>query len=53
MKNIFLEKRTEHVVEKLDPDPFLKYQHLAYLWINSQISLSSDVKIDELKTIIL
>ena len=53
MKNIFIEKHTEHVVEKLDPDPFLKYQHSAHLWINSQTSLSSDVKIDELKTTIL
>ena len=29
MKNIFL------VVEKLFPEPFLKYQNWAYLWINS------------------
>ena len=35
MKNIFLKNHTQNVVEKLVPDPFLKNQTSAYLWINS------------------
>ena len=35
MRNIFLEKHTQNVVEKLVPDHFLKNQNWAYLWINS------------------
>ena len=35
MKNVFLEKHTQNVVETLFPDPFLKSQNWAYLRINS------------------
>ena len=35
MRNIFSWKKTQNVVEKLLPDPFLKNQNWAYLWINS------------------
>ena len=34
-RNIFLEKYMQNVVEKLVPDPFLKNENCAYLWINS------------------
>ena len=34
MKNIFLENHAQNLVEKLSPDPFLKNQSWAYLWIN-------------------
>ena len=30
-----LKNHTRNVVEKLSPDPFLKNQNWAYLWINS------------------
>ena len=33
--NIFYENHTQNVVEKLFPDPFLKNQNCAYLWIIS------------------
>ena len=32
MRNIFLEK-SQNVVEKLFPDPFLKNQNWTYIWI--------------------
>ena len=35
MRNIFLKNHIKNVVEKLFPDPFLKNQTWAYLWINS------------------
>ena len=35
MKRIFLENQTQNIVEKLVPNPFLKNQNWAYLWINS------------------
>ena len=35
MRNIFLENHSQNVVEKLFPDPYLKNQNWAYLWINS------------------
>ena len=35
MRNIFLEKSYENVMEILFPDPFLKYQNSAYLLIIS------------------
>ena len=31
----FLKNHTQNVMEKLVPDPFIKNQNLAYLWINS------------------
>ena len=34
-RNIFLENHTQNALEILFPDPFLKTQNLAYLWINS------------------
>ena len=35
IRNIFiLKKHTQNVVEKLFPNPFLKNQNWAYLWIN-------------------
>ena len=34
-KTFFLKNHTRNVVEKLFPDPFLKNQNWAYLWINS------------------
>ena len=34
MRNIFIEKHTQNVVEKLFRDPFLKNHNWAYLWIN-------------------
>ena len=34
ISNIFLENHTENSVEKLFPDPFLKNQNVAYLWID-------------------
>ena len=33
-RNIFLEKYTQNVLEKLVPDPFLEKWNWAYLWIN-------------------
>ena len=33
-KSFFLKNYTQNVVEKLFPDPFLKNQNWAYLWIN-------------------
>ena len=35
MINIFLKNHTQNVVEKQLPDPLLKNENLAYLWINS------------------
>ena len=35
MRNVFLENSYTNCVEKLVPDPFIKNQKLAYLWINS------------------
>ena len=35
MKNIFLEKSTQNMMEKLVVDPFLKNWNGAFLWINS------------------
>ena len=35
MRNIFPEKSSQNVVEKLVPDPLLENQNLLYLWINS------------------
>ena len=35
MKNIFLEKSTQNMMEKLVADPFLKNWNGAFLWINS------------------
>ena len=35
MKNIFVENHTQNVLEKLFPDPYLKKQNWAYLWINN------------------
>ena len=35
MRNTFLENHTQNLVEKLFPEPFLKSQHWADLWINS------------------
>ena len=32
---LFLKNQSQNVVEKLFPDPFLKNQNWAYLWINS------------------
>ena len=34
-KNIFVENRTQMVLEKLFPDPYLKNHNWSYLWINS------------------
>ena len=34
-ETFFLKNHTQNVVEKLFPDPFLKNQNWAYLWINS------------------
>ena len=33
--NIFVENHTQNVEAKLFPDPYLKNQNGAYLWINS------------------
>ena len=35
MRNIFDEKNTQNVLEKLFPDSYQKNQNWAYLWINS------------------
>ena len=35
MRNFFLRKHPQNVVEKLAPDPFLKSENYAYLWINN------------------
>ena len=35
MSKIFLKNHTQNVLEKLFPDPYLKNQNGAYLWINS------------------
>ena len=35
MRNIFLEKSTQNVVEKLFSGPSIKNKNWAYLWINS------------------
>ena len=35
MRNTFLKNHTQNVMEKLFPDPFMKIQNWAYLWINS------------------
>ena len=35
MRNIIVEYHTQNVVEKLFPDPYLKNQNRANLWINS------------------
>ena len=35
IRNIFLKNHTQNVAEKPFPDPFLKNQNRAYLWINS------------------
>ena len=35
MRNIFLEKSSKNVMEKLVPETFLKNQNWTYLWINS------------------
>ena len=35
MKNILLKNHTQNVLEKLFPDPYLKYQNQAYLKVNS------------------
>ena len=35
IKTSFLKNRTQNVVEKLAPDPFLKIRNWAYFWINS------------------
>ena len=34
-RNILLKNHTQNVLEKLFPDPYLKNQNWAYLWINS------------------
>ena len=33
--NIFLKNNIRKMVEKLVPDPFVKHQNLAYIYINS------------------
>ena len=35
MRNIFVEKHAQNVLEKLFPDPYPKNQNWAYLWIGS------------------
>ena len=35
MRNFFLKNHTQNVVENLVPNPFLKNQNWAYLWISS------------------
>ena len=35
MRNIFLKDRTQNVADKLFSESSLKYENLAYLWINS------------------
>ena len=40
MKNKIAENHIQNVVEKLVPDPFLKNQNWAYLWINSLVLYS-------------
>ena len=34
-RNIFLENHIQNMMERLLPDPFMKNQHRAYLWISS------------------
>ena len=35
LRNILLKNHTQNGLEKLFPDPYLKYQNWAYLWISS------------------
>ena len=34
MRNIFFKDHTQNLVQKLVPDPFLKNENWAYLWVN-------------------
>ena len=40
-KTFLLKNHKQNVVEKLFPDPFIKSQNWAYLWINSLKDLYS------------